>query len=78
SPLAVPAAGREPSLRGMPRYDAVTLFADRASAVVPGFELAHDNKATVARICARLDGLPLAIELAAARMRTMSSEQILA
>ncbi|MGQ4601297.1 protein kinase domain-containing protein [Nocardia sp. R6R-6] len=74
-PLTVP--DPEPSLRGLLKYDAVTLFADRATAVVPNFELTEDNRATVARICARLDGLPLAIELAAARMRMMSPEQIL-
>ncbi|MFI2478668.1 protein kinase [Nocardia xishanensis] len=76
-PLSVPGPGSEPTLRGLPRYDAVTLFAERAAAVVPGFEVTEDNKAVVAGICARLDGLPLAIELAAARMRTMSPEQIL-
>ncbi|WP_040701648.1 protein kinase domain-containing protein [Nocardia vinacea] len=75
--LTVPDLDREPSLRGPARYDAVTLFADRATAVVPGLELSDDDKVTAARICARLDGLPLAIELAAARMRTMSPEQIL-
>ncbi|MFI5718814.1 protein kinase [Nocardia sp. NPDC051750] len=77
APLSVPDPGREPSLKGMPRFDSVTLFAERAAAAVPGFELDEDNKGTVARICARLDGLPLAIELAAARMRTLSPEQIL-
>ncbi|WP_330249278.1 protein kinase [Nocardia sp. NBC_00565] len=77
SPLTVPDPDREPSMRGLPKYDAVTLFADRAAAVVPGFELSPDNKADVARICARLDGLPLAIELAAARIRMLSPEQIL-
>lgn len=77
SPLTVPDPDRESSLQGLPRYDAVTLFADRAAAAAPGFELSDDNKATVARICARLDGLPLGIELAAARMRAMSLEQIL-
>ncbi|WP_280345486.1 protein kinase domain-containing protein [Nocardia abscessus] len=78
SPLTVPDPERELTLGGIPRYDAVTLFADRAAAAVPGFELDEDNKAAVTRICAELDGLPLAIELAAARMRTMSPEQILA
>ncbi|MFE3733057.1 protein kinase, partial [Nocardia sp. NPDC059154] len=76
-PLTVPDPDGEPSPRELRRSDAVTLFADRASAVVPGLELSDDSKAAVARICARLDGLPLAIELAAARMRTMSPEQIL-
>ncbi|MEU6587236.1 protein kinase [Nocardia sp. NPDC046763] len=76
-PLTVPNPNQETPLRGLPRYDSVTLFADRATAVVPSFELTDDNKDTIARICTRLDGLPLAIELAAARMRTMSPEQIL-
>ncbi|MFC9557934.1 protein kinase [Rhodococcus sp. NPDC056960] len=77
SPLTVPESDREPSLRGMPRYDAVTLFAERAAAAVPGYEITEHNRVAVARICARLDGLPLAIELAAARLRAMSPEQIL-
>ncbi|MEV6335394.1 protein kinase [Nocardia vinacea] len=77
-PLTVPGDDGAPTLRGLPKYDALTLFAERAAAVVPGFELTDDNKAAVAGICSRLDGLPLAIELAAARMRTMSPEQILA
>ncbi len=78
SPLTVPSPDGEPTLRGLPKYDAVTLFADRAAAAVPGFEVTENNKTAVAAICSRLDGLPLAIELAAARMRTMSPEQILA
>ncbi|MFI1460273.1 protein kinase [Nocardia carnea] len=77
SPLTVPEPGRAPSLKSMPRFDSVTLFTERAAAVVPGFELDEDNKGAVAGICARLDGLPLAIELAAARMRTLSPQQIL-
>ena len=76
-PLEFPDADREPTLGGLPGYDAVALFADRAAAAVPGFELTDDNKATVARICSKLDGLPLAIELAAARLRVISPEQIL-
>ncbi|MFI6953998.1 protein kinase [Nocardia sp. NPDC050408] len=76
-PLTVPDPDDEPALRGLSKYDAVTLFADRAAAVVPGFELSDDNKAAVAGICSWLDGLPLAIELAAARMRAMSPHQIL-
>ncbi|OUS92103.1 protein kinase [Rhodococcus sp. NCIMB 12038] len=76
-PLTVPDPDRKPSLRRLPRYDAVTLFADRAAAAVPGFTLTEDNAAAVAGICHRLDGLPLPIELAAARLRAMSPEQIL-
>ncbi|WP_345347772.1 protein kinase domain-containing protein [Rhodococcus olei] len=76
-PLTVPAPVHQPSPRGLARYDAVTLFLDRATAVVPGLDLSEADKSTVARICAWLDGLPLAIELAAARMRTLSPAQIL-
>ncbi|WP_063050821.1 protein kinase domain-containing protein [Nocardia arthritidis] len=75
--LMVPDLDRQPSPRELPRYDAVTLFAERATTVVPGFELSEADKAIAARICARLDGLPLAIEFAAARVRAMSPEQIL-
>ncbi|KAF0963186.1 protein kinase domain-containing protein [Rhodococcus sp. T7] len=76
-PLGLPDPGRQPSLRGLPKYDAVTLFADRAAAAVPGFVLTEENAAAVAGICHRLDGLPLPIELAAARLRAMSPAQIL-
>ncbi|WP_446221276.1 ATP-binding protein [Nocardia sp. IBHARD005] len=75
-PLSVPAE-RSPSLRAMLRCDAVALFVDRARSAVPGFELTEDSKITVARICRRLEGLPLPIELTAARLRAMSPEQIL-
>ncbi|MFD9664273.1 protein kinase [Rhodococcus sp. NPDC059968] len=76
-PLTVPDPDREPSLQGLPSYDAVTLFAERAAAAVSTFSLTDDNRIAVARICHRLDGLPLPIELAAARLRAMSPEQIL-
>ena len=58
-------------------YPALALFADRAAAVVPGFRITADNWAAVARLCRRLDGLPLAIELAAVRMRVLGVEQLL-
>ncbi|MBY8863536.1 protein kinase [Nocardia sp. CA2R105] len=77
-PLTVPETNRDPSLRGAPRYDAVALFVERAVAAVSGFMLTEDNIAAVAEICRHLDGLPLAIELAAARLRTLAPEQILA
>ncbi|KXX61255.1 protein kinase domain-containing protein [Rhodococcus sp. LB1] len=75
SPLPVPDPDRLP--RGLPRNDAMALFAERGAAAVPGFELNESNKVTIARICRRLDGLPLPIELAAARLRAMSPDQIL-
>ncbi|MDV6280218.1 protein kinase domain-containing protein [Rhodococcus jostii] len=76
-PLTVPDSDREPSLQGLPRYDAVSLFTERATTAVSTFALTDANKSAVARICHRLDGLPLPIELAAARLRAMSPEQIL-
>ncbi|MGW0174035.1 protein kinase domain-containing protein [Rhodococcus sp. NPDC003322] len=76
-PLTLPDPDREPQLQGMLRYDAVSLFVERAAAALPGFELNSGNAATVAGICARVDGLPLAVELAAARLRALSPDQIL-
>ncbi len=76
SPLPCPETYSESTPLGTGN-DAVALFAERAAAAVPGFELTTDNTATIAQICSRLDGLPLAIELAAARLRAMSPEQIL-
>ncbi|MFC9555190.1 ATP-binding protein [Rhodococcus sp. NPDC056960] len=74
-PLSVPS--RPLPLRGLPSYDAVALFVQRAVAAVPEFELTEDNRVTVTRICQHLDGLPLPIELAAARLRAMSATDIL-
>ncbi|MFI6778119.1 protein kinase [Nocardia sp. NPDC050412] len=76
-PLTVPDPDRQPSLRSAARCDAVALFVERAAAAVPGFALTEDILAAVTEICRHLDGLPLAIELATARLRTLSPEQIL-
>ncbi|MDV7241808.1 MULTISPECIES: protein kinase domain-containing protein [Rhodococcus] len=77
APLSVPQSSEVTTLRVLPRYDAVALFAERAAAAVPTFELSDANRETVVQICRQLDGLPLSIELAAARLRVMSPEQVL-
>ena len=76
NPLASPAPGEDVTVRGLAGFEAVTLFVQRARAAAPHFELTAVNADAVARICSQLDGLPLAIELAAARMRALSAEQI--
>ncbi|MGB6580773.1 MAG: tetratricopeptide repeat protein, partial [Streptosporangiaceae bacterium] len=76
-PLSVAPAGADPAAGGdVHRYEAVRLFADRAAASRPGFAIGPGNAAAVASICRALDGMPLAIELAAARVRALSVEQI--
>ncbi|GDY31528.1 LuxR C-terminal-related transcriptional regulator [Gandjariella thermophila] len=59
------------------QYEAVNLFAERASAAVSDFHVTPENSAAVARLCRRLDGIPLAIELAAVQLRALSPEQVL-
>ncbi|RJL31010.1 LuxR family transcriptional regulator [Bailinhaonella thermotolerans] len=76
APLPVPDPEHQtPSLTGSP---SLALFAERVAAVVPGFTLDERNIRSVAALCHRLDGIPLAIELAAVRRRALSVEQILA
>jgi predicted ATPase/Tfp pilus assembly protein PilF len=76
-PLAVPDPRRLPPLEHLEEYDAIRLFAERARDVRPGFALVDQNARAVAEICTHLDGLPLAIELAAARIRVLSPEAML-
>jgi len=59
------------------QYEAVNLFVDRAVAVQPGFELTEENAGTIVHICQRLDGIPLAIELTAVRLRALAPNEIL-
>ena len=75
--LSVPDADRHPQAAALHRYEAVTLFLDRAGAVKPDFTLTDANAETVARVCQRLDGLPLAIELTAVRLRALSVDEVL-
>ena len=77
APLPLPDTGSSALLDDLFRNEAVTLFADRAAAVVPEFVLTDDNAADVAAICARLDGLPLAIELAASRVALLGPRAML-
>ena len=75
APLSIP-DGDDPA--GLADNAAVRLLVERAAAVRPGFTLTEDNAAAVAALCRRLDGLPLALELAAARLRTQALAQVLA
>jgi predicted ATPase/DNA-binding CsgD family transcriptional regulator len=78
APLQLPGAAELASLEDLAEVEAVKLFVERARALDPAFALTSDNAAAVAGICARLDGLPLAIELAAARTRLFIPTALLA
>jgi predicted ATPase/DNA-binding CsgD family transcriptional regulator len=77
-PLPLPPAEATPPLASLAANEAVRLFVERARAVSPRFTLTEANAAAVAEICRRLDGLPLALELAASRMKLLSPEALLA
>ena len=77
-PLTLPDPGPLPPASALDRYSAVRLFADRAQAVRPAFVVDDGNAADVVEICRRLDGLPLAIELAAARVTILPPRALLA
>jgi predicted ATPase/class 3 adenylate cyclase len=76
-PMGLPDLDRLPSLEALSHFEAVGLFVERATAVKPDFAVTNENAPAVAEICARLDGLPLAIELAAARVKVLSPQAIL-
>jgi predicted ATPase/DNA-binding CsgD family transcriptional regulator len=76
-PLSLPEVGSGQKPEDLLRCEAVGLFVERAEAVAPGFVLTQDNGPSVADLCARLDGMPLAIELAASRVRVLSVGEIL-
>ncbi|MGH2465473.1 MAG: tetratricopeptide repeat protein [Candidatus Limnocylindrales bacterium] len=78
APLRAPDLGALPGVAALSTYDAVALFIQRARAVRSQFELTDENAVAVAGICARLEGLPLAIELAAARVKLFAPDAILA
>src|SRR5215218_1586399 len=68
SPLSVPDNDPSPTAEDLMRYEAVRLFLERARLRLPAFELTNANAGSVAEVCRRLDGIPLAIELATAKM----------
>ena len=77
-PLGVPDLTRLPDFASLSQYEAVALFVERARAMKPGFAVTNDNAPAVAEIAYRLDGLPLALELAAARIKLLTPQAILA
>jgi len=76
-PLALPNLKRLPDPLALSQYEAVALFIERAQVASPDFQVTNANAPAVAAVCARLDGLPLAIELAAARIRHFSPQTLL-
>ncbi len=78
APFRLPPESQRPALDDLARNEAVALFVARSQAVNPAFSLTEENAATVAQIVRRLDGLPLAIELAAARSKVLSPPALLA
>ena len=76
-PLELPRPGRLPAIDRLSQYEAVRLFIERAKAARPDFSVTDENAPAVAEICARLDGLPLAIELAAARIKLLTPAAVL-
>jgi predicted ATPase len=77
-PLSVPDPRRVPTVEALTHYEAVRLFIESARALKPDFTITNESAPAVAEICARLDGLPLAIELAAARIRMLPPKALLA
>jgi predicted ATPase/class 3 adenylate cyclase len=76
-PLSLPDPAQVPETEALTQYEAVSLFIERAQAAVPDFAVTNDNAPAVAEICVRLDGLPLAIELAAPRVRALPPTALL-
>ena len=76
-PLTLPDLNRPPPLEGLTQYEAVVLFVERARALKPDFSITNESAPAVAEICVRLDGLPLAIELAAARITMLPPKAML-
>jgi predicted ATPase/class 3 adenylate cyclase len=76
-PLRLPDPAGAPGTDSLMQYEAVALFVERAAAAKTGFALTEENASAIAEICVRLDGLPLALELAAARVRVLAPRALL-
>jgi predicted ATPase/class 3 adenylate cyclase/DNA-binding CsgD family transcriptional regulator len=74
--LGLPDIEHLPPIESLSQYEAVRLFIDRSTSAVPSFTVTNANAPALAQVCHRLDGIPLAIELAAAKIRVLSVEQI--
>jgi len=74
--LSLPDPARLLPVESLKEYEAIRLFIERALTILPSFEITHTNVAAMAQVCQQLDGIPLAIELAAARVKVLSVEQI--
>lgn len=77
-PLALPDLNRLPKTENLPQYAAVALFLQRARTIKSNFQMTDTNAREIVEICARLDGLPLAIELAVARLKLLTPQALLA
>ncbi|HKS45954.1 MAG TPA: LuxR C-terminal-related transcriptional regulator [Amycolatopsis sp.] len=76
-PLSAPDPDSPPPAAALGQYESVNLLVDRAVAIRPGFAVTKRNAVAVARLCARLDGIPLAIELAASRLRSLVVDEVI-
>lgn len=73
-PLTMPTLGAEVPPEGLGQYESISLFVDRAVAIHPGFEVTEANAGSIVELCRALEGIPLALELAAARTRVLSPQ----
>jgi len=78
SSLSLPPGPPLPPVEALARFESVRLFVERATTALPAFRLSDGNAPAIAQVCARLDGIPLALELAAARVRVLAPQQIAA
>jgi predicted ATPase/DNA-binding CsgD family transcriptional regulator len=76
--MSFPELGKQLAIESLESYEAIQLFQARARLVLPGFTITTANASSLAQLCHRLDGIPLALELAAARLQVLSLEQIVA